>query len=127
VIKLIKRIIPVLFVLALFFQFSIFESTAQTSSLNYDKGIELAQKLALEGNYEVARLVCQRILRDVPDYIDAYLISGNSYVWENKHDSAKMYYYKVFEFDNGNLSAFNQLIQIELCRAGTVCSFHAKF
>ena len=111
---LIKRSIPIFLLLALFFQISNYDLKAQTGSLNYDKGIELAQKLALEGKYDVARLVCQRILRDVPDYVDAYLIAGNTYVWENKYDSAKLYYYKVFEFDNGNIDAFNQLIQMEL-------------
>lgn len=90
---------------------------AQTGSLNYDKGIELAQKLALEGKYDVARLVCERILRDVPDYVDAYLIMGNTYSWESKYDSARMQYYRVFDYDNGNETAFNQLIAIELWEA----------
>ena len=35
----------------------------------------------------------------------------------NKYDSARMYYYRIFDFDNGNEAAFNQLISLELWEA----------
>jgi len=83
-------------------------------ALNYDASIELAQKLAIEGKYEVSRLVCERILKDVPTYVDAYLIIGNTYAWSKQFGVARLFYNKIFEFENGNMNAFNQLISIEL-------------
>lgn len=84
------------------------------SKINYDAGIALAHELAIDGNYEVSRLLCQRILQDVPEYFDAYFIIGNTYAWEKRPDEARLFYYKVFEYDNGNIDAFNQLITMEL-------------
>jgi len=85
-----------------------------TNTINYDEGIELAHRLAIEGKYEVARLLCQRILKDVPHYADAYIIIGNTYAWTNHLTDARLFYYKVFEYENGNFDAFSQLITIDL-------------
>ncbi len=110
----IKKYLFFLFFIAFYSQFAADDLKAQTAGINVDKAIELAQKLAIEGKYDVTRLVCQRVLQEAPNYTDAYLIIGNTYGWENKFDSARMYYYKVFEYDNGNLAAFDKLIQIEI-------------
>lgn len=84
------------------------------STINYDKGIALAHKLAIEGKYEVARLLCHRILQDVPEYFDAYFIIGNTYAWDKQFEKARFFYYKVFEYNNGDMNTFNQLITMEL-------------
>lgn len=84
------------------------------SKINYDAGIALAQKLAIEGKYEVSRLVCLRILTDAPEYVDGYLIIGNTYAWDKQFEVARLFYNKVFEFENGNMNAFSQLISLEL-------------
>lgn len=84
------------------------------SKINYDAGIALAHELAVDGNYEVARLLCYRILQDVPEYFDAYFIIANTYAWDDHLDEARKFYYKVFEYNNGNIDAFNQLITMEL-------------
>lgn len=84
------------------------------STINYDKGIALAHQLAIEGKYEVARLLCHRILQDVPEYFDAYFIIGNTYAWDKQFEKARFFYYKVFEYNNGDINTFNQLITMEL-------------
>lgn len=93
-----------------------FQTYAQVtrSKFNADEAIQLAQKLAIEKNFEVSRLVCYRILQEYPEYVDAYFVLGNTYAWDNKLDTARLFYYKVFEFDNGNILAFKQLVTMEL-------------
>lgn len=98
---------------AFLLNYSVLGQQAQ-SKINYDAGIELAQKLAIEGKYEVSRLVCHRILQDVPEYYDAYFIIGNTYAWDRQFEKARLFYNKVFEFNNGDINAFNQLIAVEL-------------
>jgi len=90
-------------------------SAQQTKgTINYDAGIALAHSLAVEGKYEVARLMCYRILKDVPEYFDAYFIIANTYAWDNQFEKARLFYNKVFEYNNGDMNVFNQLIAIEL-------------
>ncbi|MCK5822192.1 MAG: YaiO family outer membrane beta-barrel protein [Bacteroidales bacterium] len=85
-----------------------------SSKINYDAAIALAQELAIDGNYEVARLLCQRVLTDIPEYFDAYFILGNTYAWDNQPEQARLFYNKVFEYNNGSIDAFKQLITMEL-------------
>lgn len=82
--------------------------------IDYDKAIDLANHLALEGKYEVSRLVCNRVLKDKPEYVDAYFIIGNTYAWEGSYENARRFYYRVFEYENGNKEVFKQLIAMEL-------------
>lgn len=79
-----------------------------------DAGIKIAQSLAVDGNYAESRLMCYRILKDYPKYLDAYIIIGNTYAWDKQIDTARLFYNKVFEYDRRNAQAFNQLIALEL-------------
>lgn len=117
-IKGFNRLYSIIFLAILLFASSgehVFCQARQT--IDYDEGIKLAIKLAIEGNYDASRLVCHRILKDVPQYTDAYFIIGNTYAWEERFELAKLFYYKVFEYQNGNLPSFLQLITIALWEA----------
>jgi tetratricopeptide (TPR) repeat protein len=54
---------------------------------------EIARQAAFKKDYDRARLVSRRLLRDIPSYHDARVLLGRTYAWDNKYDEAR----KIFE------------------------------
>jgi len=50
---------------------------------------EAARQLAANRQYETARLVARRLLRDAPSYHDARALLGRTYSWEGRQDDAR--------------------------------------
>jgi YaiO family outer membrane protein len=87
---------------------------SQTDSVkfDYDKAVRVAQDLARLKQFDDARLMCNRILRDKPDYTDARLILSNVFSWQGYYEEAGRELAKVFEYDNANREAFLALIKL---------------
>ncbi|NKI32282.1 sulfatase-like hydrolase/transferase [Croceivirga thetidis] len=55
---------------------------------NFDKAYEKARDLAHNGNTERALLLSQYILDHVPNHVDAMILQGRIYAWNNKYNKA---------------------------------------
>ena len=55
---------------------------------NFDNAYATARQLALEGNRERARLLCRYILTQVPGHVDAEILLGRIYAWDNEFERA---------------------------------------
>jgi YaiO family outer membrane protein len=58
--------------------------------------------------------MAERILKDIPDYVDARLLLANVLAYQGFADEAREEYYKIFEYDNGNKEAFLALVRLEI-------------
>jgi YaiO family outer membrane protein len=89
-------------------------SQTDTAKIDYDKTIKIAIDLTRQMRYDDARLLAQRILKDVPEYVDARLIVANTLAYQGFADEAREEYYRIFEYDNANKEAFLALIRLEI-------------
>lgn len=55
---------------------------------NFDKAYEKARDLAHNGNRERALLLCQYILDNIPNHIDAMVLKGRIYAWNRNYLNA---------------------------------------
>ena len=85
-----------------------------TAHFDYDLAVRAAYDLARGGKYEDARLLCKRVLRDKPGYVDARLLLGNTYAWTGNYEEARRVYYQVFDYDNVNKAAMLSLADVEI-------------
>lgn len=53
------------------------------------EAFEVAKRHALAGQYPIARLIVQRLLRDSPSYHDARALLGRTYSWERRFDAGR--------------------------------------
>jgi phosphoglycerol transferase MdoB-like AlkP superfamily enzyme len=60
-----------------------------TKGLNYDQTFMAARDLALKKEYKKARLLCDYILNEYPNYADARTLKGRTYAWEGNYKSAE--------------------------------------
>ncbi len=91
-------------------------AVSQTDSVkfDYDKAVRVAQDLARSRQYDDARMVCNRILRDKPDNIDARLILSNVFSWQGYYKEAREELLKIFDYKNNDKSAFLALIKLNI-------------
>jgi lipoteichoic acid synthase len=50
---------------------------------------KIARERALAGNYESARTIARKLLRDSPNYHDARALLGRTYAWQRRFDEAR--------------------------------------
>jgi len=62
---------------------------ALTKGLNYDQIFFLARDLAFDKKYKKARLLCDYILNDLPNYADVRTLKGRTLAWEGKYENAE--------------------------------------
>lgn len=60
-----------------------------TKGLNYDQIFIVARDLAFKKNYKKARLLCDYILNEFPNYADARTLKGRTFAWEGKYKNAE--------------------------------------
>ena len=60
-----------------------------TKGLNYDQTFIAARDLAFNKDYKKARLLCDYILNEYPNYADARTLKGRTYAWEGNYKSAE--------------------------------------
>jgi len=87
---------------------------AGNQSFNFDLAVKAAQENLAAGNYEEARVLCRRVLRDVPDYNDARLILGNSYAFEGNYEDARRIYLELFDFNQAYKPGLMALANLEI-------------
>ena len=54
-----------------------------------DELFALARSRALAGDYETARIICSKLLRDIPNFHDARALLGRTYAWQRRFDEAR--------------------------------------
>ncbi len=64
-------------------------------NLNNEELFFMARDEAFEGNYETSRILLRRILRDSPNYYDAWLLNGRTFAWEGQYNTAMNSYMEV--------------------------------
>jgi len=89
-------------------------SQTDTAKIDYDKTLKIAIDLSRQLRYDDARLLADRILQDIPGYVDARLLKANVLAYQGFANEAREEYYKVFEYDNANKEAFLALIRLEV-------------
>src|SRR5690606_12845097 len=55
----------------------------------FDEVFEIAKELSHKKEFETARLLCDYILNEYPNHIDARILKGRSLGWQKKYDKAK--------------------------------------
>jgi YaiO family outer membrane protein len=82
-----------------------------------DQLFQDARKTAFEGNWGVAKYMCQQVISDDPNYFDAVLLLGRILAWETKHDSARLILVdNLLAVQPDNLEVYLALIDNELWR-----------
>lgn len=60
-----------------------------TVGLNYDQSFMVARDLAFDKKYKNARLLCDYILNELPNYADVRTLKGRTYAWEGDYEHAE--------------------------------------
>ena len=84
------------------------------TNLNSDQMFERAQTAAFHGKYDVARVICRRLLRTNPRYTDVRMLLGHTYAWEKNYDLARSIYEDVLHQMPENTDAVGALIDLDL-------------
>ncbi len=85
--------------------------------LNSDQLYAHARKLALWKQYDEARLICNHVLRDNPDYHDVRTLLGLTYAWEGRYWDAEPVYREVLRRVPHYPDAVEALADIEIWQA----------
>lgn len=64
-------------------------------NLNNEELFFMARDKAFDGDYEISRTILKRILRDSPNFYDAWLLNGRTYAWESQYNTAMNSYMEV--------------------------------
>jgi tetratricopeptide (TPR) repeat protein len=70
---------------------------ALSKGLNYDQTFMVARELAFNKDYKKARLLCDFILNELPNYADVRTLKGRTLAWEGKYESAETELLKVLK------------------------------
>src|ERR1035437_7070793 len=94
---------------------------------NADSLYIVARQQAFSGNLENARLLCDMITRDFPDYHNAYVLKGKTFTWTQQFDSARVVLSKVYFKDPNNKNALSAMVDVEISarqyeQARTLCN-----
>ena len=100
-----QRTLFVFFLALGFWSGSLSAQDVASGSFNYDEALRIATQMAWDGQYDQSRLLCNRILRDKPEYVDARLLLGNTYSWNKQYREARDIYYTIFDYENANIDA----------------------
>lgn len=80
--------------------------------LNYEELFFRARDEAFEGNYETARTILRRVLRDSPNYYDAWLLSGRTFAWESEYSRALNRYNEVLRRNPDLLETYEAIADL---------------
>lgn len=68
-----------------------------TKGLNYDQTFIAARDLAFNKDYKKARLLCDYILNEYPNYADARTLKGRTFAWEGSYKNAEEQFLNVLK------------------------------
>ncbi|TGV01949.1 sulfatase-like hydrolase/transferase [Flavivirga rizhaonensis] len=60
-----------------------------TKGKTYDEILFIARDLSFKKQYEIARLLCDYILNEYPNYTDARILKGRSLAWERNYEESE--------------------------------------
>jgi lipoteichoic acid synthase len=84
------------------------------TNLNSDQMFERAQTAAFHEKYDVARVICRRLLLTNPRNTDVRMLLGHTYAWEKNYDLARSIYEDVLHQMPENTDALGALIDLDL-------------
>ena len=121
-----QRTLFVFFLALGFWSGSLSAQDVASGSFNYDEALRIATQMAWDGQYDQSRLLCNRILRDKPEYVDARLLLGNTYSWNKQYREARDIYYTIFDYENANIDALKRAGVTDLISLSAVGSFREE-
>lgn len=83
------------------------------SQAHVDELFETARTAAFQKNYEEARVLLFRILKNHPLHFDASVLLGKIYAWEGKYDSARSFFKNVLMKEPFHYECLQAAIDVE--------------
>lgn len=68
-----------------------------TKGLNFDEIFFVARDLAFKKDYKTARLLCDYILNNLPNYADVRTLKGRIYAWQGVYEKAEIEFLNVIK------------------------------
>lgn len=81
-------------------------------NLNADELFFMARDEAFDGNYESARTILSRVLRNSPNYYDAWLLKGRTFAWEGHYNTALNSYLEVMKRNPDLLETYEAIADL---------------
>lgn len=94
--------------------FVLIKSESVSYAQNNDDLFKSAQATAFGGERIKARKNCFSIIERNPDYYDAYVLIGRTYLWDQQYDSARQVLSKVLELKPGYYEAIDAMVDLNL-------------
>lgn len=69
----------------------------ETENLNFDEIFKVAREIAMQGDYEKARLFCNYILNELPNHFDARILKGRTLAWDKNYIEAEFEFLNVLK------------------------------
>lgn len=82
--------------------------------LSSDQLFQRAREKAFSQNYDEARIICRRLLRNGPNYHDVRTLLGRTLAWEKRYDEAKVCFEEVIRRAPNYPDARAALVDVEL-------------
>lgn len=81
-------------------------------NLNSEELFFMARDEAFDGNYQTARTILRRVLRDSPNYYDAWLLNGRTFAWESQYNNAMESYNEVLRRNPDLLETYEAIADL---------------
>lgn len=81
-----------------------------------EEAFAVARDLAAQRDFDAARLLLQRLLRDAPSYHDARALLGRTYSWERRFDDARSILDDLLKRAPGYADGFAARLELEVYR-----------
>ena len=80
--------------------------------LNSEELYFMARERAFEGDYINARVILRKVLRESPNYYDAWLLHGRTYAWDSQYSKAMEMYMEVMRRNPDLLETYEAIADI---------------
>ena len=116
IIKFVTRIVMVFVIFLLVVsKLTVFGQSAEvTDTVSSEQLLVKAREFAYNNRKIEARKLCRLILQRDSTYLDAAVLMGRTYAWDQKYDSARIVLNKVTEQKPGYYDALDALIDVEI-------------
>jgi lipoteichoic acid synthase len=89
-------------------------ASLKLDNLSHEQLFEKARQASFNKQYDVARIICKRLLQNSPRNSDYLMLIGRSYAWEGKYDLARSTIKNVLTYNANNTDALSALVDLEL-------------
>ena len=91
----------------------------QVGGLNSDQLFQRARETASSQNYDEARTICRKLLRNGPNYHDVRTLLGRTFAWEKRFDEARACFEEVMRRAPNYPDAQTALFDVEFWSGNT--------